>query len=88
MKEHSALTSDLDPAVDGRLTPGNDGDPLPSGEWVIRVAKTSKSGFSAHQSAFELSSKDKEAPAPRLSVWAEKLTRDDWAWRLTGYRIS
>jgi hypothetical protein len=75
------LSSDIDLVVDGGLTPGNDGDPLPSGEWVIRVAKTSKYGFSAQQSAFELSSKDKEAPVPRLSVWAEKLTHDDWAWR-------
>jgi hypothetical protein len=70
------------------LTPGNVGDHLPPGEWVIRVAKTSKYGFSAHQSAFELSSKDKEAAVPRLSVWAEKLTNDEQAWRLTGGRAA
>jgi hypothetical protein len=80
------VNPDTDPEVDGRLTQGNEGDPLPPGEWVIRVAKTSKYGFSAHQSAFELSSKDKEAAVPRLSVWAEKLTSDDQAWRLTGSR--
>jgi hypothetical protein len=88
MRERNELSSNPDPPGDGGLTPANDGEPLPSGEWVIRVAKTSKYGFSAHQSALELSSKDKEARVPRLSVWAEKLTSDDWAWRLTGCRKS
>jgi hypothetical protein len=74
--------------IETGLTPGNEGDPLPGGEWVIRIAKTSKYGFSAHQSAFELSSKDKEAAVPRLSVWAEKLTTDEQAWRLTGSRAA
>ena len=77
---------DSDREGNSGLTPGEEGDPLPSGEWVIRVAKTTKYGFSAHQSAFEVSSKDKEAVVPRLSVWAEKLTTDDQAWRLTGSR--
>jgi hypothetical protein len=57
---------------------------LPPGEWVIRVAKTSKYGYAAHQSNFELSTKDREAPIPRLSIWAERLTTDEQAWRLTG----
>ena len=74
--------------VDGGLIPGSDGAPLPAGEWIIRVAKTSKYGFSAHQSAFELSSKDKRAIVPRLSVWAEELTTDEQAWRLTGGRAA
>lgn len=72
------------PEIGGALAPGNDGDHLPSGEWVIRVAKTSKYGYAAHQSNFELSTKDKEAPIPRLSIWAERLTADEQAWRLTG----
>jgi hypothetical protein len=79
---------DANGEVNSGLTPGDDGDPFQPGEWVIRVAKTSKYGFSAHQSAFELSSKDKEAVVPRLSVWAERLTDDEQAWRLTGSRTA
>jgi hypothetical protein len=88
VQEHWVVIPDDSREVNSGLTPGNDGDPLPPGEWVIRVAKTSKYGFSAHQSAFELSSKDKESAVPRLSVWAEKLTTDEQAWRLTGSRAA
>lgn len=82
------MISDTNREVNSGLTPGQEGDPLPPGEWVIRVARTSKYGFSAHQSAFELSSKDKEAVEPSLSVWAEELTDDEQAWRLTGSRAA
>ncbi len=78
------MASGTSPDLGGALAPGNDGDHLPPGEWVIRVAKTSKNGYAAHQSNFELSTKDKEAPIPRLSIWAERLTTDEQAWRLTG----
>ncbi len=64
------------------ISPGPDGTPLPSGEWVIRMPPKGlnaeaieqlKNGR-AHESMFILSSTDRTQANPRLSVWAERLT--------------
>ncbi|AGA28300.1 hypothetical protein [Singulisphaera acidiphila] len=69
------------------IHPGDDGDPLPTGEWVIRLVKLSKDGYVSPE-MFELSTNEKNAIPPRLSVWAEKLTSDEQAWQLTGCNLS
>ena len=77
------------------LVPGNDGDPLPGEESVIRLAKgipNRRAGAdeSAHVAMFaddyNLSSADKRGIPPHLSVYAERLTECRQAWRLLGGR--
>jgi hypothetical protein len=77
------------------LQPGPAGEPLPSGEWVLRLAVASKDFLETGQvspEVFALSTEDRRDDPPRLSVWAERLTRPDQAWHLLGekphYRLS
>jgi hypothetical protein len=70
-------------AVRSPLVPGEDGTPVPPGEWVIRVGFPSKDG-NPNAKIFELSSADKADLPVRLSVYAECVTSHDDAWRLTG----
>jgi hypothetical protein len=70
-----------------RLRPGPDGEPLPSGEWVIRLAALPKDfpeTGKVNEAVFELSTEDKNERNPRLSVWASGLTTERQAWVLTG----
>ena len=53
--------------------PGEAGDPLPSNERVFRLAIPTADGKLAPE-AFELSSDDKVAARPSLSVWVERFT--------------
>ena len=57
---------------------GQQGDSLPSGEIILRLAKPSKDG-NVSPIAFELSSADEAAPLKSLSVWAETLTKPEQA---------
>lgn len=71
------------------VRPGQDGEPLPAGEWVLRLAVISKDFLEtgrASPKAFELSTEDKQGTPPRLSVWAERLTTPRQAWALVGER--
>jgi hypothetical protein len=66
---------------------GRTGEPLPSGEWVLRLAVASKDFLETGQvspEAFALSTEDRRDDPPRLSVWAERLTRPEQAWHLLG----
>lgn len=67
------------------LVPGEDGTPLPSDEWVIRVAAPASDG-SLNEATFNLTGRDKKSIPVRLSVYAERLTSHEQAWRLTGSR--
>jgi hypothetical protein len=74
-----------------RLQPGQMGEPLPPGEWVLRLAVASKDFLESGQispEAFALSTEDRREDPPRLSVWAEKLTRPEQAWHLMGEKPS
>jgi len=70
--------------------PGKDGDSVPTGTLVFRIAKNVY--LSPHALAqrralpemFELSSADKASPGKRLSVWVEELTIADQAWDFMG----
>lgn len=67
------------------LQPGPYGEPLPPGEWVLRLAVRPMDFEETGRASavmFELSSADRESPHPRLSVWAERLTTPEQAWRL------
>jgi hypothetical protein len=69
------------------LRPGQDGEPLPAGEWVLRFAALTKDVLETGKPsprAFELSSEDRQSAPPRLSVWAERLTTARQAWMLMG----
>jgi hypothetical protein len=71
------------------LRPGQDGEPLPAGEWVLRLAPISKDFLETGRpspKAFELSTEDRKGTPPRLSVWAERLTTPRQAWVLSGGR--
>jgi hypothetical protein len=49
------------------LRPGKRGEPLPVGEIVLRLVKTSKDG-EVLEMAFELTTRDKVSPAISLSL--------------------
>ncbi len=55
-----------------KVVPGEDGDPLPDSSTVFRLCR-SNDGKVAPE-AFALSSEEKKAEVPRLSVWEESLT--------------
>jgi hypothetical protein len=74
-----------------RPQPGPTGEPLPPGEWVLRLAVASKDFLETGQvspEAFALSTEDRRDDPPRLSVWAERLTRPEQAWHLMGEKPS
>lgn len=70
--------------------PGKDGDLVPSGILVFRIGKNTQLSPAALERRkaleimFELSSEDKAAPVPRLSVWIESLTIADQGWAFMG----
>src|SRR5688500_9951925 len=77
------------------LQTGQAGEPLPPGEWVLRLAVASKDFLETGQvspEVFALSTEDRRDDPPRLSVWAERLTRPEQPWRLMGekphYRLA
>lgn len=55
------------------LQPGQQGQPLPSGEDVLRLLRVSKDGR-ASQTSFTLSEEDKRSALQSLSVFARRLT--------------
>src|SRR5437879_331674 len=71
------------------LRRGSDGEPIPSGEVVLRMGIPSMD-FALRRKAspnwFELSTEDKKMDVPRLSVFCEKLTSPRQAWQLLGSR--
>ena len=74
-----------------RLQPGPTGEPLPAGEWVLRLAVSSKDFLETGQispEVFAFSTEDRRGDPPRLSVWAERLTRPEEAWLLLGEKPS
>jgi hypothetical protein len=70
--------------------PGNDGDPVPAGVKIFRIGKNTDLNPAAIERRqalaimFELSTADKAAAVPRLSVWVEALTVADQAWDFMG----
>ena len=67
------------------LRPGNDGEPLPDGEWVSRTWKRkfiSKDG-AIGELLFMPTTEDKKDPRHRLSVWVERLTTEENAFLLS-----
>ena len=78
-----------------KLQPWQTGESLPPGEWVLRLAIASKDFLETGQvspEVFAFSTEDRADDPPRLSVWAEELTRPEQAWRLMGgkpnYRLA
>jgi hypothetical protein len=74
-----------------RLEPGQTGEPLPPDGWVLRLSVASKDFLETGQispEAFALSTEDRRDDPPRLSVWAERLTRPEQAWHLMGEKPS
>src|SRR5690349_11654662 len=74
-----------------RPLPGPAGEPLPSGEWVLRLAVASKDFQETGRvspEVFALSSEDRRGDPPRLSVWSERLTHPEQAWELMGRKSS
>jgi hypothetical protein len=78
-----------------RLQPGQAEEPLPPEEWVLRLAVASKDFLETGQvspEVFAFSTEDRWDDPPRLSVWAERLTRPEQAWHLMGekphYRLA
>ncbi|MBM3460461.1 MAG: hypothetical protein FJX77_18235 [Armatimonadetes bacterium] len=75
------------------MTRGREGDPIPSGLWLIRLVR--EDWFEAEQGrlvwvdphAFDLSSDDKKATPPHLSLFVEAMTTLDQAWELGGRNI-
>ena len=69
---------------------GNDGDPVPAGVMIFRIGKNTDLNPAAIERRealaimFELSTADKAAAVPRLSVWIEELTVTDQAWDFMG----
>ncbi|MBI3947759.1 MAG: hypothetical protein HY321_17700 [Armatimonadetes bacterium] len=70
-----------------RLRPGRDGEPLPAGVEVFRLAlglmvesKDFQQTGRVPRTVFDLSSGDKASSTPRLSVYASDLTRIAEAW--------
>ncbi len=67
------------------LRRGDDGDPLPAGEWVRRAfkKKTLTMAGEINELQFAPSTEDKQDPKHRLTVWAERLTRDEHIFTLS-----
>lgn len=74
--------------MDDRLRPGIKGERLPDGEEVFRLQKVSSKDASLTGKAlpthFELSTDDKKATPPSLSVWASDLTSPQQARVIRG----
>ncbi len=73
----------------GDLRRGEDGKPVPEGETVLRMGIPSMDFADRHKASpnwFELSTEDERRDQPRLSVFCEKLTTPEEAWRLLGSR--
>lgn len=74
------------------LERGSEGAPLPADEWVIRLCIREWCSMDFRESRrilpnlFELSSADKSADPPLLSVYAERLCTPAQAWDLLGAR--
>jgi len=72
------------------LPAGNDGDPVPAGIKIFRIGKNTDLNPAAIERRealpimFELSTADRAAVVPRLSVWVETLTIADQAWDFMG----
>lgn len=66
---------------------GADGEGLPAGEVVFRLWRATNDGRMPPE-AFHLSSADKRHATPRLSVWAESLTKVWQAGAITGGRYA
>jgi hypothetical protein len=72
------------------IQPGADGEVVAAGTLVFRVGKNAQLSPAAvadgkvSPEMFELSSKDKDLPIPRLSIWVEELTIADQAWAFLG----
>ena len=72
-------------AADEPLRPGTKGEALPLGEVILRLARAPKDFAKtgkASAASFDLSSRDKEAAIPSLSVFAERLTTPEQALAL------
>ena len=66
---------------------GEDGAPLPDGEWVLRLSARPKDfdlNGKAPPIAFKLSTTETQEKMPRLSVFAESLTSPKQAWIIAG----
>mgnify|MGYP001610239370 FL=1 len=66
---------------------GEDGAPLPDGEWVLRLSARPKDfdvNGKAPPIAFKLSTTETQEKMPRLSVFAESLTTPEQAWIIAG----
>jgi len=72
--------------------PLNDGDPVPSGTLIFRIAKETQLSPEALRTGkaspemFELTSEDKMSEGKRLSIWIEEQTLPDQAWDFMGAR--
>jgi hypothetical protein len=69
------------------IEPGPEGQPLPAGAEVFRLAKATNNGQLGPE-AFHLSSEDKAHAVPRLSVWETTNTTLDQANALTSGRYA
>lgn len=73
-----------------KLSPGEDGDPLPANLLVFRIGKGVKLSPEALRNRramtlmFEPSTQDKNSPRKGISIWAEELTVADQAWAIMG----
>jgi hypothetical protein len=66
---------------------GEDGAPLPHGEWVLRLSARPKDfhvNGKAPPIAFKLSTTETQEKMPKLSVFAESLTTPEQAWTIAG----
>jgi len=66
---------------------GEDGAPLPDGEWALRLSARPKDfheNGKASPKAFELSNTEKQDKPRKLSVFAESLTTPKQAWIIAG----
>lgn len=72
------------------LQPGRDGDPVPDGTLVFRLAKDSQLSPEALELGkvpeilFKPSPEDERSPGRRLSIWIEEMTLPDQAWAIMG----
>lgn len=68
------------------VPPGKDGDPVPTGTLVFRIAENTEPSPVAIETGkaspmmFTLTSADKNSRGQRLSIWVEELTIADQAW--------
>ena len=72
------------------LCPEPEGEPLPAGTLIFRIGKDCHLSKQALRCGdplpplFELSTDDRKADPPRLSVWVEAMTIADQAWQYMG----